>query len=137
MAPAPERGTARWCTQRVRQRRDTYRYEDTVRWCTTVRYKATWEGDMGTHKCRHVLSLPHTIAVGRRVVTVGGGAMVCPRRRGRVIGLQKMKLAKKRKKKKIENIPVHYSSRRVDRHMAQRQQTNREAAQLGRKKKMN
>jgi hypothetical protein len=118
----------------VRQRRDAYRYEDTARWRATVRYKATWEGDMGTHKRRHVLSLPRAIAVGRRVVTVGGGAMVHPRRRGRVIGLQKMKLAKKRKKKKKEKIPVHYSSRRVNRCMVQRQQTNREL-RLGRKKK--
>ena len=136
MAPAPGRGAARWCTQRVRQRHDAYRYEDTARWHATVRYKATWEGDMGTHKRRHVLSLPRTIAVGRRIVTVGGGAMVRPRRRGQVIGLQKMKLAKKRKKKKKEKIPVHYSSRRVNWHMAQRQQTNREAA-TWQKKKMN
>jgi len=44
------------------------------------------------------------IAISQRGVTVGGGAMVHPRRRGPVIGLQKRRLAKKKER---ENIPVY------------------------------
>jgi len=41
----------------------------------------------------------------RRVITVGGGAMVHPQGRGLVIGLEKRKLAKKTEK---ENVPAVY-----------------------------
>jgi hypothetical protein len=46
----------------------------------------------------------------------------------------KDEVSEKRKKKKIENIPVHYSSRRVNQHTAQRQQTNKRLRNLAEKK---
>jgi hypothetical protein len=53
--------------------------------------------------CQHRLSHPIlAMHYGHQgVVTVSGGAMACPQGRGLVIGVEKMKLAKKKEKENI------------------------------------